>query len=61
MRLTEQFDINFWAASYQEYPWFRYLLFGTAAVIGLWILGKAAKLTAEAVVNFKTLKNVIQQ
>lgn len=42
-----------------EYPLLKYLAYGASAVIGIWVIGKAAKLLANAVINFKHLYHAI--
>lgn len=61
MLLTDKNDRKIWVDAFEEHNWLRFVTYGTVAVIGIWVLGKAAKLMTDAVVNFKNLNNVIKQ
>ncbi len=47
--------------SFQEKPWLKVLAYGAISIVGIWVLGKAANLIANALVNFKNLNNAIKQ
>ena len=38
----------------------RYILYAGGAVIGVWLIGKSAKLLADATINIKAFRNAIQ-
>lgn len=61
MRQNEKIDKKYLVNSFNENLWVRYVAYGVGGVIGIWILGKAANLITDAVVNFKKLNNVIKQ
>ena len=43
-----------------EYKWIRWTVYAAGAVVSIWILGKGAKLIADAVANFKQLNHAIK-
>ena len=43
-----------------EHQWIKYLVYSSATIIGVWLLGKASKLLTDAIVNFKSLHNAIK-
>jgi hypothetical protein len=43
-----------------EHKWIKYLVYGGATIVGVWILGKASKLLTDAIINFKSLNNAIK-
>lgn len=43
-----------------EYKWIKYLVYGGATIISIWILGKASKMLTDAVINFKSFHHAIK-
>jgi flagellar biosynthesis regulator FlaF len=61
MRFTKKIDKRVLTDAFEEHNWLRYVTYGAVAVLGIWALGKAAKLVTDAIVNFKNLNNVVKQ
>lgn len=43
-----------------DHQWIKYLVYGGATIIGVWVLGKASKLLTDAILNFKLLNHAIK-
>jgi hypothetical protein len=56
----KSFDTDTIIDVFKEYKWLRYAAYAGGFVVSIWILGKGSKLIADAVVNFKLLKNAIK-
>ena len=54
------FDLSKFSDLFEENKTIRYLTYGAGAIIGIWILGKAAKLLEDAASNFKDLHNSLK-
>ena len=48
-------------SSIEDSPIVKYILYGGGFVVSIWALGKACKLLADAVTNFKHLHNAFKQ
>lgn len=57
---TKRIDVDEVIDAMNEHQWIKYLVYGSATIIGVWLLGKASKLLTDAIVNFKSLHNVIK-
>lgn len=60
MKTKNLLDESILSDLFEENQWFRYIAYGAGAVVGIWILGKAAKLLTNAATNFKGLHNALK-
>ena len=51
--------LEFWKETMEEHNWLKYLFYGVVAIGGIWVVGKASKVLADATRNFKELHKAV--
>ena len=60
MKPLKKFDEDFFSDILEKYPWLTFVGYTAFAIVGVWVLGKSAKMLADATLNFKALHKAMK-